>query len=110
MRRIAIILGCAAALSVGAAAAGQQFYRVDLRLSNARADDQSFIRDRDQCFLATNTSHPLVTEDIRPGSTSHVFHVTATEHHAAAFYQCMTARGYRTDPNGRFTASFSSSL
>lgn len=110
MRRIAIMLGCAALLSVGAVAADNHFYRVDIRFSNARADGQSFQRDRDQCFRDTNTYHQLVTEDIRGREGSFVDHVKTVERHAVPFFQCMIARGYRTDRNGTFMASFSSPL
>ena len=110
MRTIAIMLGCTALLSVGANAANDHSYRADIRYSKAGADSESFNRDRDQCLHDTDTWRRLVSEDIRPGSSSRMFHVSTGEHHGVAFHQCMTAKGYRADPNGLFRVSFSTAL
>jgi hypothetical protein len=122
MRKFAIMLGCAALFSVGAFAAGHHYYHINIRFSQNGVDDQSFSRDRKQCLDATSKRRELKQEPIGaeintgiggrtpsgPGTV--VYPVPTYDHNAVAFYQCMSAKGYRTDPNGQFTVSFSTRL
>ncbi|MDR3526875.1 MAG: hypothetical protein P4L57_06310 [Rhizomicrobium sp.] len=115
MRSFVILLGCAVALSA-AALADQPFYRVDFRFSNRAANDQVFRRDRSQCLNATSMRYQISrAQNIRFGSASVLGCPGATteprpsyEAHATAFYQCMMAKRYRSDPNGRYAVSLSS--
>lgn len=118
MRKFAIMLGCAALLTAGASATSDHSYRVDFRFSHDSADFQSFARDRNQCLDATSTvispKQPSIGGQMNIGLGPRVVGapfiaapMRMYERHAGAFYRCMLARGYRTDPNGRFSVSFS---
>ncbi len=110
MRKFAIMFGCAALLSMDLAAAGP-LYRVSFHFAKAGANDQIFFHDRVACLRQTSTEaftngpSAVSAQGVSvPGQLAGTFYVR----HANAFYQCMTAKGYRADPNGPFKVSFGS--
>ncbi len=100
MRKLAILLSCTALLSIGPAAAGP-VYRVGFHFAKDGANDQTFSHDRMACVRQTTIGN------YAPWPWQHAWDSEGYHYvrHADAFYQCMTAKGYRADPNGPFKVS-----
>lgn len=114
MHKLAILLGCAALLFADAASAREHQYRFEFHFSKIGVDTVAFDRDQYQCLRDTSKVHRLgqlpagpvgpyvYAQAVQPWLTSKPI--------PTAFYECMNGKGYRVDPNGQFTASFSTWL
>jgi hypothetical protein len=110
MRKTTLLLGCVALAVAGGAMAGDQHrYRVDFHFAKSDTDLAGFARDKNLCIRHTSDAMPY-------GGTflgAHNGNWGAGEiykYNAAAFYDCMTAKGYRSTPNGPFAISLSTWL
>jgi len=110
MRACALALGCVVSLSLGQVAAAEHLYRFDFQFSKLGADAASFQRDSNRCVQDTSTPLGWRLSFISslggntPASWQEVSRY-ANSSHPIAFYRCMSAKGYQTDPNGPFKAS-----
>lgn len=80
-------------------------HRYKFQFVNDHADALAFRHDRDNCLAGTST---VQLKDWMTVSTAGTATGATPEnvYHVGAFYQCMTAKGYRADPKGPFTAKF----
>jgi hypothetical protein len=91
-----ILLACALCLTAAYAASSKPnpVLGVQFRLSKTGANDDDFLYDRNDGLAAATKTSWL---GLRPGYLS-------SRRDLKTFYDCMTGKGYKADPNGPFRA------